>query len=72
MGEACNTHGRGQNAYNTLVGKSKGKRPFGIKRSKRNNAFRIYMKGEGQEGVELIHPAQKDKVSSCYECGNET
>ena len=47
MVEACNTHGRGQNAYNTLVGKSKGKRPFGIKRSKRNNAFRIYMKGEG-------------------------
>ena len=42
MGEDKDTY-----EYDTQVGKPEGKRPFGIRRSKRNNDFKMYYKEAG-------------------------
>jgi hypothetical protein len=57
VGHTAHT-GEMKNAYNTLVGKSEGKRPLGRPRFRWENNIRMDLRKIGCEGVEWMHLAQ--------------
>jgi hypothetical protein len=58
MARACGTHGRIGNAYKILIGKPKGKRPFGRPRFRWEDNIKIYLREVGFVDVDRIHQAQ--------------
>jgi hypothetical protein len=59
------------NAYSSLVGKHKGKRPCGRLRCKWEDTIRINLKEIGWEGVDWMHLAQDSPVADLCEHSNE-
>jgi hypothetical protein len=53
-----NAHGEMRNVYKILVGKPKGKRPFGRPRRIWEDNIKMDLRGIGFEGVNWIHLAQ--------------
>jgi hypothetical protein len=58
MGETCNMHGRGENAYKLLVGKPEGKRPLGRYTSRGRIILKWILNKKGWRDVDRIQPAQ--------------
>jgi len=58
MGRACSMYGERRGVYRVLVGKTKGRRPLGRPRHRREDNIKMYLQEVGCWGMDWIDLAQ--------------